>query len=55
MHHVERNVNVIGGLDLMYEREVIMIVFTVIPIALGIYFGYKAGYLYNLLRRKKDE
>jgi len=36
----------------MYEREVIMIGFTVVPIALGIYFGFKAGYLYNPFRRK---
>lgn len=51
MHH-EKNVGVTGGLDLMYEREVLMIILGLAPILFGIYYGYKHGYLYFHRRNK---
>jgi len=34
----------------MYEREVFIIVLTVVPIALALYYGYRSGHLWYLQR-----
>jgi len=35
----------------MYEREVFIIIFTVAPLALALYYGYRHGWFWRLTKK----